>query len=157
MHPGLAKACINLTGLLKGNILDPFCGSGGILIEAGLMYFNITGYDIDKKQLERAKNNLNHYKIKYILENKDASNIKTKADAIITDLPYGKGSKGKDLENLYESFLRNAEKITKNIVIIFPNFVDYKPIIKKTNWKIQNKFEIYIHKSMTRIVLKLSL
>ena len=60
LHPRLARACINLTGLTKGKLLDPFCGSGGILMEAGLMGFNVIGYDIDKAQIDRAKINLKH-------------------------------------------------------------------------------------------------
>jgi len=155
LHPALARACINLTGLNKGKILDPFCGSGGILIEAGLMGFEITGYDIDNRQLERSKLNLNYYKLKFKLEKKDSRNLKIKTDAIVTDLPYGKGSKGDNLEKLYEEFLLNIKNITKNIIVIFPDFIEYKKILEKTNWKIKKKFEVYVHKSLTKIILVL--
>ena len=123
LHPALARACVNLTGLKTGTILDPFCGSGGILIEAALMNFNIIGYDFDNKQLKRAKNNFNYYKIKnYSLVNDDARNIKGKVDAIITDLPYGQGSKVSNVKKLYKEFLVHANKLTNNMVVIFPNF-----------------------------------
>lgn len=157
MHPKLAKACINLTGLTKGKLLDPFCGSGGILIEAGLLGFKVEGYDIDEKQISRAKKNLEHYNIKnFELKTFDAIKIKEKVDAIVTDFPYGKGSKGNNLEELYETFLINAQKITKNIVVIFPNFIDYEMIIKKAGWIVEKKFEIYVHKSLTRAIIRLS-
>jgi len=156
MHPKLARACINLLGSKKGNLLDPFCGSGGILIEAGLMGFKITGYDIDKKQVERAKVNLKHYKIrKHKLKTKDALLLDKKFDSIVTDFPYGKGSKGKNLEELYIKFMKLSYDYTDKMVVVLPNFIDYKKIISKSDWKIKNKFEIYIHKSLTRIILQL--
>src|SRR3989338_11260432 len=65
LHPKLAKAMINLTGAIKSSIiLDPFCGSGGLLIEAGLMGMKIEGSDLDRNMVNRAKINLKHYKIK---------------------------------------------------------------------------------------------
>jgi tRNA (guanine10-N2)-dimethyltransferase len=157
MHPGLARTLINLTGLEKGTILDPFCGSGGILIEAGLMGFKTIGYDIDEEQIKRAKKNTYFYKIKNCrLEKKDALNLNIKPDAVVTDFPYGKGSKGKNLKGLYESFLKRAYTKTNVCVVMLPKFISYKKIISKTNWKIKNKFEIYVHKSLTRIILKLT-
>jgi tRNA (guanine10-N2)-dimethyltransferase len=156
LHPALARACINLTGLDRGIILDPFCGSGGILIEAGLMGFKITGYDIDDGQIERAKTNLEFYKLKDCsLIKGDARKIKIKADAIVSDFPYGKSSKAGNLDRLYLDFLKNALTISNICVVIFPDFVDYKKIIKKAEWQEINYFKIYVHKSLTRIIAKL--
>ena len=73
----------------------------------------------------------------------------------MTDPPYGKGSRGKNLEKLYMDFLRSARKITGNMVVIFPDFIDYRQIIEKSGWKIKGEFRVYIHKSLTRIILKL--
>ncbi len=156
LHPKLARACINLTGLTKGTLLDPFCGSGGILIEAGLMGFKVIGYDIDESQIKRAEINFKHYKVKnYKLKKQDSTNINKKVKAIVTDLPYGKGSKLLN-KNLYVSFLNSSQNITKNMIIIFPDFINYKKLIKKTKWKIEKEFKVYIHKSLTRIILKLT-
>ena len=66
LHPQLARACINLTGKIKGKFLDPFCGSGGILIESGLLGFDVTGFDIDEHMIKRAKTNIEHFKNKKI-------------------------------------------------------------------------------------------
>jgi len=157
LHPGLARACINLTGLKKGKILDPFCGSAGLLIEAGIMGFDITGYDLDYEQTVRAKINLNHYKIKkFEIIEKDALEINEKTDAIVTDLPYGKGSKATNIEKLYINFLKKSYEYTDNMIIIFPDFVKHKNILKQTEWKIKNNFVIYVHKSLSRIIYKLT-
>lgn len=43
LHPKFARALVNLSRIKKGDkILDPFCGTGGILIEAGLIGAKIT-------------------------------------------------------------------------------------------------------------------
>ncbi|MFH2020766.1 MAG: DNA methyltransferase [archaeon] len=157
MHPALARVCINLTGLHGGTIIDPFCGSGGILIEAGLMGLRTIGTDIDKNQIMRAKRNIDFFNVRNCrLKEDDATKLKTKADAIVTDLPYGKSSKAGKLSDLYSKFLLNSPNISKNMVIVMPDFVDYKKIIKNSKWKIKSMFKIYVHRSLSRIVLKLA-
>jgi len=48
LHPKLARALVNLSAIKKGEtILDPFCGTGGILIEAGLIGARVIGSDIE--------------------------------------------------------------------------------------------------------------
>jgi tRNA (guanine10-N2)-dimethyltransferase len=156
LHPALARACINLTGLDKGTIIDPFCGSGGILIESCLMGFKTIGIDIEESQIENAIKNLEFYKIKNCsVKQGDARKIKIKADAIVSDFPYGKSSKAGNLDELYLDFLKNALSISYRCVVIFPDFVDHKKIIKKSGWQEINHFEIYVHKSLTRIIVKL--
>ena len=41
------------------------------------------------------------------------------------------------------------------MVVIFPDFADYRSIVPKAGWKIKNEFKVYVHKSLTRIILKL--
>lgn len=49
IEPRLARACINLAVGHKdfATVVDPFCGSGTILLEANLMGFNVVGGDLD--------------------------------------------------------------------------------------------------------------
>ncbi|MBQ6547891.1 MAG: DNA modification methylase, partial [Candidatus Methanomethylophilaceae archaeon] len=48
LHPRYARALINLTGVKKGGtVLDPFCGTGGIVIEAGFMGMKAIASDFD--------------------------------------------------------------------------------------------------------------
>ena len=45
LHPRLARALVNLTAVRKGeSLLDPFCGTGGILIEAAMLGVNCHGF-----------------------------------------------------------------------------------------------------------------
>lgn len=158
LHPRLARAIINLTGIKRNEtLLDPFCGSGGILIESCLLKIKSFGSDIDGKIVEKAKQNLDFYNLKnYTLEQKDALSIKSKFDSIVTDLPYGLNTRKTDLKELYLSFLKHLELILKNkAVLIFPDFIDYKKLLNKTNLRIIAEFSYYIHKSLTKKIVLL--
>ena len=155
LHPKLARALVNLSG--SDDILDPFCGSGGILIEAGLMGLKVRGSDLDQIMLNKAMINFDYFGIKdYSLEKKDATKLNESVGAIVTDLPYGKNSKLDNMKKTYLEFLKNAEKITRKVVVVFPDFVDYKKIVEKAGWKIEQEFTYYLHKSMSKKILLLS-
>ena len=155
LSPQLARAAINLTGKTKGTLLDPFCGSGGILIEAGVIGFKVTGFDIDRIMINRARINLEYYKIKnYNLIIFDATKLKKKYDCIVTDLPYGRNSKiTSEIKTLYKEFLKAAYNSTDSAVILFPDFVDYKKLLGK--WKEVSSFDYYLHKSLSKRIVVL--
>ena len=185
LHPKLARAFVNITGIEEGTLLDPFCGTGGFLIEAGLMGIKIIGCDISKNMAKGCKENLNHFKIKnYRIINQNALNIKKKADYVVTDLPYGLNSNVylqynkrslkkfdnkinlkiktnkkdaiKNLERFYLRFLTKLRKILKNkAIIIFPSYVDYRRLLKAAKFKIDKEFSIYVHRSLTRKIVKI--
>ncbi len=153
LNPKLARACVNLLGADCKQLMDPFCGTGGILLEAGLMGIKTSGYDIDEDMLKKCNKNLKYFKIKdYKLIKRDVRYIENKkVDYVVTDLPYGKNTRLSDINNLYFNFLKNLKKdLKKKAVVIFPDFVASQRMIKKAKLEIKNKFNCYIHKSMTK-------
>lgn len=101
MLPKLARAMVNLARVKEGDIvLDPFCGTGGFLIEAGLIGAKLIGCDIDWRMASGTLINLEEYNLldkvikvkrldaKYVKEFLNELNIE-KVDAIVTDPPYG--------------------------------------------------------------------
>ncbi len=150
LHPKLARAVVNLTRIKpKQILLDPFVGTGGILIEAGLINCKLIGSDISKEMLKKCKLNLKNFKLRARLIQEDATKIKVKADAIATDPPYGKASPIKN-KSLYTDFLNNAYKILKPkhyLVIITPN------IKVKSKFKTIKTIDYYVHKSLTRKII----
>lgn len=152
MQPRLARALVNLTGAHKGTITDPFCGAGGILLEALLMGFKAVGTDFDKQQIERAKKNLGK---KAKLKVADATKI-GKVDYVVTDFPYGLHTKGKNLPKLYLTFLQKLKKNLKHrAVIVFPDFIKHEAIIKKSKMKVLGEFKNYVHGSLSRTIVVL--
>jgi len=152
LSPKLARACVNLLGG-KGTIVDPFCGTGGLLIEAGLMGLPVVGYDISQDMLKRARTNMQHFRIKrFRLEKRNAVHLDKRYKFYATDLPYGKNTRNIDNE-LYSRFLAALGKIkSARAVLIFPDYAKYKSLLNRL--KILAEFTVYIHKSLSkRIVL----
>ncbi|MFC1752906.1 DNA methyltransferase [Thermoproteota archaeon] len=159
LNPKIARACVNVSGIKTGEVLmDPFCGAGGIMLEAGLMRFKTIGYDIDEAVLRKCMTNLDYYKVKrFKLHHMDAVKISERADFIVTDLPYGQGSHlSGDRDELYLNFLKNLKSIVKNkAVVIFPDKVDHKKLIASSDFKIEKEFSVYVHSSLTRNIVLL--
>ncbi|UIO99979.1 THUMP domain-containing protein [Halobaculum sp. CBA1158] len=62
MAPMDARAYANVAGAGPGSrILDPMCGTGGVLIEAGLVGSDVIGNDAQAKMVRGARENLSHY------------------------------------------------------------------------------------------------
>lgn len=58
LPPKLAQIMLNLAGLDKGLILDPFCGTGVILQEGLLMGYNVFGSDLAEKMVSYTEANI---------------------------------------------------------------------------------------------------
>ncbi len=121
LHPKLARALVCLSIIKKDEILlDPFCGTGGILLEAGLIGARVIGSDIENKMIEGCKKTLDFYKVNdYKLYCSDIGDIGShidKVDAIVTDLPYGKSTttKGEKMNNLYMRAFESMSRLLKN-------------------------------------------
>jgi len=121
LHPKLARTLVNLSLIKKDEILlDPFCGTGGILLEAGLIGARVIGSDIEDKMIEGCKKTLDFYKVNdYKLYCSDIGDIGShidKVDAIVTDLPYGKSTttKGEKMNNLYMRAFESMSRLLKN-------------------------------------------
>ncbi len=157
MHPKIARALINISGVKKGYLIDPFCGSGGILIEAALLGYKVKGIDIDGAMLGRAKKNLDFYDLSVELEKKDSRKLKEECDLIVTDPPYGKNTKKTgDIKRLYIDFLKNAKNRCSVIIMVFPAFLDVEEIAKRSGIKIEKSWTQYLHKSLSRVICRLA-
>ena len=58
LPPKLARMMVNFTALRDGVIWDPFCGSGTILMEAGVLGFNLLGSDISDLAVDATTKNI---------------------------------------------------------------------------------------------------
>jgi len=155
MQPRLARALINLAGAQKGVIVDPFCGAGGILLEAGLLGFKAVGTDIDPWQINRAKKNLGDAGVKARLAVGDATKL-GKVDYVVTDLPYGRHTKAKELPKLYLAFLKRLKKnLKKRAVVVFPDFAKHEVLVRKAKLAVLGEFTVYVHGSLTRKIVVL--
>ena len=159
LNPRLARVMVNLSQIKEDEIfLDPFCGTGSILIEAYLIgCLNIIGIDINQKMIKGAKKNLK----KFSIEDKnlligDSNHIPLREiSAVATDPPYGRSSSThkKPLPILLEKFfLEISDIISKNkfITLALPSHIILSNLIDRYNFKIIQDFTQYIHSSLTR-------
>ncbi len=175
MHPRLARAMVNLSGAKRGEmVLDPCCGSGGFLIEAGLIGLMPEGYDINRKMVWGCMRNMAQQGIsQYTLTCKDALSLTGSWDYVVTDLPYGLNSvamsrekrvsmkrsivEKKDLEAFYSAFFGKLKQILgKRAVVALPHFIDYRRIIGETGLLIEREFAQYVHTNLTRRIVVLT-
>lgn len=157
MDPKLSRCMVNLLGAKAGELVfDPFCGTGGMLIEAALMGLLIEGSDIDPEMIEKSRANFSFYKIKGKIKVGDASKISGKKKFIVCDLPYGVSSfLSEKKPSLYPKFMKalNAS-LGKRAVLCIKKGPDEKLINEGlSHLEIKESFEYYIHKSMTKKIL----
>ena len=157
LPPKIARSMINLVPLTgEGHaLLDPFCGSGRVLVEAAELGYSIGGSDIIAKQVSDTLENLQSLKFSGQIEVLDATHLSTKfsnVDAIVTEPFLGKTNFRPDeirymvpgLEKLYLGCLKDWLKVLKPggfVVMVFPWFSDGKKVYK-TSEIIDGKLEL---------------
>lgn len=140
LPPKIARSMVNLIPLdPEGKILlDPFCGSGRVLVEAAEVGYTIGGTDIVAKQVQDTIENLQSMRFSGQVELLDATHLSEKfsnIDAIVTEPFLGKSKFRPDeirfivpgLEKLYLGCLKDWLKVLKPggfVVMVFPWFND---------------------------------
>jgi tRNA (guanine10-N2)-dimethyltransferase len=161
MSPKLARCMVNLTRIKSNDrLLDPFCGTGGILIEAGIIGARVVGSDIDPKMVKGTIENLKHCEINdYEIFEADARKLKLayQVDGIATDPPYGisASTRGSDSSELYEEALYSFEHLIKDeglMCLATPHTMDIQNILEGTKFEIIEQYHIRMHKSLTRVI-----
>jgi len=155
LMPKVALALVNIAKPGK-NLLDPFCGTGGILVEGGLIGFHMIGGDMQRKLLLGAKTNLDHYDVDYSLMYQDACRIALLdncVDAVVTDPPYGRSAavKAESMEHLLAGSLKEIFRVLKRGKRAV--FISERPIEEfahKAGFKTVEFHSQRVHKSLTR-------
>ncbi|ASJ02815.1 tRNA (guanine-N2)-dimethyltransferase [Thermococcus profundus] len=160
LHPRFSRALVNLTKA-KREILDPFMGAGGILIEAGLLGLKVYGVDIRPEMVEGAETNLRNYGVRdYTLELGDATRLEElfpnkKFEAVATDPPYGTAATlaGRKRDELYRKALRSIYNVLEDggrLAIAFPIEFDGKGEAEAVGFRTVGMYYQRVHKSLER-------
>ncbi|MFQ6013130.1 MAG: methyltransferase domain-containing protein [Thermoplasmata archaeon] len=157
LHPRFARALVNLTGVAAGEtLLDPFCGTGGILMEAFLVGAYPVGADLGEEVIEGCRRNLAHFDMEADLHVSDVGRVAEEvdqADAIATDPPYGRGAttRGEDLTGLLErAFAALKELLDPGgrlaIALPAPEFID----LGRRHFGLLEWHKVRVHRSLDR-------
>ena len=161
MNPKLARCMVNLSRIKPGELLlDPFCGTGGILIEAGLIGCKVVGSDIYWKMKNGTAINLDYYGITDCRTfHLDVRELKMyeKVSSVVTDPPYGISTSTGDVngEEIFKEFFHAIYDNMKDeayLCMASPHYVDLKPMVDEVGFVIVEQYGIKMHRSLTRII-----
>lgn len=168
MDPLLARALVNVAGARPSRlVVDPMCGTGGVLAEAGLVGADVLGVDAQAKMARGADENLTHLlggqtpdaladPGRFHTVQGDATALPLPddgADAVVFDAPYGRQSKiaTHDLDDLVAGALAEARRVAPRAVVVADR--SWADAATEAGWTITDRFERRVHRSLTRHVL----
>ncbi|UEC41897.1 MAG: tRNA (Guanine(10)-N2)-dimethyltransferase [Methanothrix sp.] len=155
MLPKLARALVNLTCAREGELLlDPFAGTGGFLVEAGMMAVRGLGVDVQGRIVRGALTNLEGLDCTLIVG--DAMSLPLKdgsIDAAVSDAPYGRSAliQAGSRDELLAGSLAELRRV------LIPGgrmiFVDDRPVgefLEDAGFNIIEVHKERVHRSLTR-------
>jgi tRNA (guanine10-N2)-dimethyltransferase len=158
MMPRMARALVNISCAQQGELLlDPFCGTGGILIEAGLIGIDAVGSDVDPQMVKGSRKNVPACEL-IVADSIHLPFHNCSADAVVTDLPYGQSvsiKKDDTIERLYDDAFQELARVLKPgkraVVVSHRDISD----IAVRHMRVIQQHEQRVHKSLIRRVLVL--
>ena len=154
MDPMLARALVNCAGAKPGaHIVDPMCGTGGLLLEAGLVGADVLGIDAQWKMVRGARENLAAYlDAGYETVRGDATRLPVQddaADGVVFDAPYGRQSKVVgDLEPLVGGALAAAREVAPRAVVVADR--SWAVAAREAGWTVEAVLTRRVHGSLDR-------
>jgi len=169
MDPLEARALVNIAGARPdATVVDPMCGTGGLLLEAGLVGARVVGGDAQEKMVRGTRKNL-----RSVLDGgahpdqstypepgnwgvlrSDAARLPladTVADAVVFDAPYGRQSRIEgELDPLVSGALSEAARIAPRCVLVADR--DWSHLAREAGWTVADLFERRVHRSLVRHV-----
>ena len=161
MQAKLARCMINLARPKAGEtILDPFCGTGTMLIEAKLIGCQALGLDIQRRMAKGTIRNMAHFKVKpegiIIADAKDPP--LTRVDCVVTDPPYGISSTTlkRTTKQIIEEVLTAVYELLSNgrrVCMAAPKKLDIAQTGTRLGYKHLESHFVYVHRSLTREIV----
>ena len=154
LHPRFARAVINLTGVKRGStVLDPFCGTGGLVIEAAFMGMKAIASDFDPEMIAGTQENMDYYGLDLhdfdVIDISEVPDRFGEVDAIASDPPYGRSTHtgGENIESIYARAMDAFYEVLKPgsaAGVVLPHPISYD------NMKLENMFIQRVHGSLSR-------
>ncbi|MEM2122701.1 MAG: THUMP domain-containing protein [Candidatus Bathyarchaeia archaeon] len=158
MDPRTARCMINLSRAKRsGVLLDPFCGVGGILLEAASIGCRTVGCDVNSRMVSGSVMNMKYYGFTPLgILVADAARLPIlEADAIATDPPYGTAASTlkRGIRRILSEFLPEAARILSpggHVALAAPKGAGLLEAAEDSGFKVREIHEVYIHRSLTR-------
>lgn len=163
LEPRLARAAVNIAaGVSEGYVVDPMCGTGGILIESALTGRPTLGIDFDPIMVEGTQENIDWAQVDAEVKRGDATRFELPNNlaAVVVDPPYGRNSPSDD--KLIEDMLANIHSQNSDcrLVVILPVDAggddldeEISTSIKLPGYEVKAAYGIPVHKSLGRVMI----
>jgi tRNA (guanine10-N2)-dimethyltransferase len=160
MPSKLARCMVNLARAHAGDtVLDPFCGTGSVMIEAALIGCHVLGLDIQRRIIVGCRENLKHFSVNPEgLAVADSRKLPlTRIDCLVTDPPYGKSASTmkSTTKQVVEGVLGSAHSLIcegQRICIASPKTLNIAKLGTELGYKHLESHFAYVHRTLTREV-----
>jgi tRNA (guanine10-N2)-dimethyltransferase len=161
MQAKLARCMVNLAHPRTDDlILDPFCGTGTMLIEAALIGCRTVGLDVQRRMARGTLRNMKHFKVKpegIIVTDARTLPI-SKLDCVVTDPPYGTSSTTlkRTTKQIIEEILATVYDLLdkgRRICIAAPKKLNIVQTGTDLGYKHIESHFVYVHRSLTREIV----
>jgi tRNA (guanine10-N2)-dimethyltransferase len=158
MHAKLARTMVNLAQPKTGDlILDPFCGTAGILVEGGLIGGRVVGFDAKPHMLRGGLKNLLHFGVEpegVVVADARRPPV-SKVDCIVTDPPYGRSAStlGMSPKRIVEDFLSAVFDVVprgNRVCMASPKSIELDAVGEEAGFRHVESHFVYVHGSLTR-------
>jgi len=156
LHPRLARVLVNLSRVPEGGtLLDPFCGTGGVFLEAGLVGARLVGGDVREDMVAGCRSVLQEFGLAADLRVGDVAEVADifgGVDAVAMDPPYGRATttKGEALPSLFRRAFEAAAHAVREggyVAAILPDAVSM-PRVEGLDFV--ERYDLRVHRSLTR-------
>jgi len=144
----LARALLNLLPPSTATLLDPCCGTGSVLLEAQAVGLQAFGSDWNPVMVSMSRKNLAHFGYPVAVKRLDARRQRQAADAVVTDLPYGRFS-SMDADNL-RGILQHCAKLAP--VGVYVAGTDISPWLYQAGYAAVEVFRVLKRQDFSRFV-----
>jgi tRNA (guanine10-N2)-dimethyltransferase len=158
MQAKLARCMINLAEPKTGDVvLDPFCGTGTMLIEANLIGCKALGLDIQRRFAKGTIRNMAHFNVTsegiIIADAKYPPLVRV--DCMVTDPPYGISSSTmkRTTKQIIEEVLTAVHEILRDgrrVCMAAPKKLGIVRVGTSLGYKHLESHFVYVHRSLTR-------
>jgi tRNA (guanine10-N2)-dimethyltransferase len=159
LHPRLARVLVNLSRVPDdGTLLDPFCGTGGVLLEAGLVGARLVGGDVREDMVAGCRKILSEFDLAANLRAGDVAEVAGHfegVDAVAMDPPYGRATTtmGEALPSLYRRAFASAARAVKPGGFIAATLPSTVAIPDAEGLERVESYSFRVHRSLTRTFL----
>lgn len=183
LEPRQARLLISLSrvpGREIKAVVDPFCGTGGIAIEATLQDISALASDLDSRMVEGTKANLKWLGKECLVKKWDASDLsklwgEREGCSFVFDPPYGRSSwRSVDSLDIFLSVLEEAKKIDSDgvvstmlpagpealdsgnnddIIVMGVKWSELLALIGEIGWNVHLFCPVRVHRSLVRVIV----